>query len=44
VPNMSGGEVRGGHPPKNRNFFFFPESLYLVETKVAGAKNIWRGG
>ena len=26
-----------------RKFFFFSKSLYLVETKVASAKNVWRG-
>ena len=27
-----------------RNFFFFSKSLYLVETKIAGAENVWGGG
>ena len=26
------------------NFFFFSKSLYLVETKVAGAENVWGRG
>jgi hypothetical protein len=40
VPKMCSGLVRGGHPPKNRNFFFFSESFYLVATRVGGAENV----
>jgi len=43
VPKMSGGVVRGVTPLKIEIFFFFPQSLYLVKTKVASAKNVWRG-
>jgi hypothetical protein len=38
-----GGWGKGGSPPQNRNFFFFSKSLYLLETKVAEAKNVWGG-
>ena len=41
---MSERGVRGVTPLKIEISFFFPKSLYLVETKVAGAKNVWRGG
>jgi hypothetical protein len=40
---MSGGRVTGALPPKNEIFFFFPKSLYMVETTVAGEENV-RGG
>jgi hypothetical protein len=43
VPRMSGGGVREVTPLKIEIFFFFSKSLYLVETKVAVAENLWGG-
>jgi hypothetical protein len=33
--------LEGGVNPQNQNFVFFSKSLYLVETTVAGAENVW---
>jgi hypothetical protein len=41
---MSGGGIRGVTPPKIEILFFFSESFYLVETKVAGMENVWESG